>query len=205
MGAADCCSPRHSQQLVGENRQIDSKYKEGPEMNPQRLYRSRADHMIAGICGGLALYFAIDVTLVRLFFVLAAVFTGGLMILIYFVMWLVIPEEPAGYAESLAASASAGQGQTASGGTEAGEPGAAGSPIGSASGPSDWTTGFGWSRYPSDDRRKRRHQFVGWGLLILGALILMSNLNLFNWLHLHDTWPLFLILAGLFLLLRRRE
>jgi phage shock protein C len=61
-------------------------------MEPKRLYRSRTDRMVAGVCGGLAQYFDIDVTLVRLVFLLLLVFGGG-GFLIYIVLAIVVPEE----------------------------------------------------------------------------------------------------------------
>jgi len=60
---------------------------------PKRLYRSRKERMIAGVCGGLADYFGIDPTLVRLFFVIAAL-AGGPGLLAYIIMMLVVPEVP---------------------------------------------------------------------------------------------------------------
>ncbi|MEJ2348727.1 MAG: PspC domain-containing protein [Anaerolineales bacterium] len=59
----------------------------------KRLYRSREDRMIAGVCGGLGDYFGIDPTLVRLLFVFAALFYGP-GILAYLILMLVVPEEP---------------------------------------------------------------------------------------------------------------
>jgi phage shock protein C len=59
----------------------------------QRLYRSRKDRLIAGICGGLATYYNIDPTWVRLFFVIFF-FLGGCAFLIYIIMWLIVPLEP---------------------------------------------------------------------------------------------------------------
>ncbi|MGH7141356.1 MAG: PspC domain-containing protein [Minisyncoccia bacterium] len=58
----------------------------------KKLYRIREDEMIFGVCNGLAAYFGIDVTLVRIIFVLLAIFTGGGFCLAYFIMMLVIPE-----------------------------------------------------------------------------------------------------------------
>ena len=58
----------------------------------KRLYRSRTDVMVSGVCGGLAQYFDVDVTLVRLAFV-AAAFLKGLGVLAYLVAWVIIPEE----------------------------------------------------------------------------------------------------------------
>jgi phage shock protein C len=60
----------------------------------KRLYRSRQERMIAGVCGGLAEYFGIDPTLVRLLFVFAAL-AGGPGLVIYLVMMVVVPEKPA--------------------------------------------------------------------------------------------------------------
>ncbi len=64
-------------------------------MNTQ-FVRTRNDKMIAGVCGGIARYFNIDPAIVRLLFVLA-VFLGGASPLIYLVLWLVMPQEPATY------------------------------------------------------------------------------------------------------------
>jgi len=58
-----------------------------------RLYRSRTDRMIAGVCGGIAHYFNIDATVVRLFAVLGLVLMGGTF-WAYIIMMLIIPEEP---------------------------------------------------------------------------------------------------------------
>lgn len=58
----------------------------------KRLYRSRSDRMIAGVCGGLAEYFGVDPTLVRLAFVVALFYGPGP--LAYLIMMIVVPEEP---------------------------------------------------------------------------------------------------------------
>lgn len=56
-----------------------------------RLARSASDKMIGGVCGGLARYFGIDTTIVRLVFVLAVL--SGLSPLIYLVLWIVMPQD----------------------------------------------------------------------------------------------------------------
>lgn len=58
---------------------------------PRRLYQIREGAMISGICTGMAAYFNIDVTLVRIIFVVLAFLTGGLWILAYLAMMFVIP------------------------------------------------------------------------------------------------------------------
>lgn len=60
---------------------------------PKRLYRSFTNKMIAGVCGGIADYFSIDATVVRLLFVLGF-FLGTAAFWIYIVMWVLMPEEP---------------------------------------------------------------------------------------------------------------
>jgi phage shock protein C len=61
-------------------------------MAQKQLYRSRKTRMIAGIAGGLADYFDLDVALVRLFWIIT-IFLGGGGILAYLIAWVVIPEE----------------------------------------------------------------------------------------------------------------
>jgi len=64
-------------------------------MDPtQKLYRSRTNRQVAGVCGGLAQRFNVDVTLIRVLFILLAVFGGG-GIVIYVAMWIIVPKEPA--------------------------------------------------------------------------------------------------------------
>lgn len=59
----------------------------------KKLYRSKTDRKIAGVCGGLAQYLNVDVTIVRLIAVLLLVLgTGGFWA--YIICMLVIPEEP---------------------------------------------------------------------------------------------------------------
>jgi phage shock protein C len=78
----------------------------GPDdmnMPKGRLYRSTADRQIAGVCGGLAHYFNVDVTLVRIGFVVAAFTSIGL--LAYIVLWIAVPEGTTGDQRSPASSA----------------------------------------------------------------------------------------------------
>lgn len=58
----------------------------------KRLYRRREGRIVAGVCAGLAAYFGIDVTLVRLAFAVATIL-WGLGALVYLVAWAVVPEE----------------------------------------------------------------------------------------------------------------
>ena len=59
----------------------------------KRLYRSRTDRQLAGVCRGLGEYFGVDPTIVRLIFVVLAL-AGGPGLLLYIILALVIPEAP---------------------------------------------------------------------------------------------------------------
>lgn len=61
-------------------------------MKNKKIYRKTDDCIIAGVCGGLAEYFEIDETLVRIIFVLLFI-GGGSGLLIYLILWLVIPKK----------------------------------------------------------------------------------------------------------------
>lgn len=62
---------------------------------PTQLYRSESDRYLGGVCGGIAAYFNLDSTLVRLFFI-AIILLGGSGVLIYLILWVIIPSESAG-------------------------------------------------------------------------------------------------------------
>lgn len=57
-----------------------------------RLTRSETDRLVAGVCGGLGAHFGIDATIVRIGFVLLAVF-GGSGVVLYLALWLIVPRQ----------------------------------------------------------------------------------------------------------------
>ena len=63
------------------------------ESQPKRLYRSRKDKIIGGVCGGIGEYFKIDPVIIRLLWILL-IFAGGSGILAYLVAWIIIPKHP---------------------------------------------------------------------------------------------------------------
>lgn len=67
---------------------------EEAEPETRKLYRSRTDRSIAGICGGLADFFHVDATVMRLLMLFLIIF-GGLSIWAYIILWIIIPEQPA--------------------------------------------------------------------------------------------------------------
>lgn len=83
---------------TGEPRQAASSSQDGGQSGakaaapPRRLYRIMDGAVIAGVCNGVAAFFQIDVTLVRVAFLLAALITKGAGILAYVVAMIVVPE-----------------------------------------------------------------------------------------------------------------
>ena len=61
------------------------------EPNARRLYRDMDNALLTGVAAGLANYFGLDVVLMRIAFVLLAIFSGGTGIVIYILLWLVVP------------------------------------------------------------------------------------------------------------------
>lgn len=59
----------------------------------KRLYKSRTDKKFAGVCGGIAQYFNVDPTLIRLLWVIS-MFAAGTGLLAYIIAAIIIPEEP---------------------------------------------------------------------------------------------------------------
>jgi phage shock protein C len=57
----------------------------------RKLYRSRTNRQVAGVCGGLAQYFNLDATLIRILFVVLAVRKGS-GIVVYLALWIIVPQ-----------------------------------------------------------------------------------------------------------------
>ena len=74
----------------------------------KRLMRSRTDSKIAGVCGGFANYLDLDVTLVRILWLMVA-FVGGWGVIGYIIAWIAMPEEPLAKAAPSASGAAVPQ------------------------------------------------------------------------------------------------
>jgi len=161
-----------------------------------RLYRSRDDRMIAGIAGGLGDYLGIDPTLIRIGWVLLF-FAGGFGLLLYIVMWIVVPEEDDLSPEELAAAAAMGASP------------APRAPAGPAGASVDWRTQRAAERDARRaGRRARRAAYPGEGrtvgLAIGGFLVLVGVVfllhNLIPAINFDLFWPIILVLLGVVIL-----
>jgi phage shock protein C len=166
-----------------------------------RLYRSRDDRILAGVAGGLAENLDVDPSIIRVVWALLVFLTGGIALLVYIVMAIVVPERPEGmpvepWSSGTPATAQGGDpvpgadpGPVAEGGWRAPD----GSTVPLAAGPSS-------TRRPRRDRSDRTPiaVFVGLLLIVLGGWFIirrfLPDLDLWFW------WPLLAIVAGIVLL-----
>ena len=151
----------------------------------ERLYKSRTDRMLFGVSGGLAEYFDVDPTLVRIAWVIVGILTAGVALLAYIALAVIVPErvvKPA--TESITVKPAA----------ESVEDGEEPAPCG----PSDPDGA------PVDRGRGRRRSIIGGtALIVIGVLFLAYNLGLLDWFDWGRFWPVLLILLGLLLVARR--
>ena len=156
----------------------------------KRLYRSRDDRMIAGVCGGIANYFGLDPTIIRVIAILL-MFAGGSGILAYIILAIIIPLEssPSREPKDVIRENVAEIKQTA---TQFGE---------------EMRSTF--ARQEGERREMRtsgRHGRYIFALILIaiGVIFLLANFNPFWWLRWHYLWPLILITIGLLIVFRRR-
>jgi len=143
-----------------------------------RLCRSRTNYMLGGVCGGLGQYFGIDATIVRLVFVLLAIW-GGAGTLIYLILWIVMPREDR--------VDTAGKSPF-----ERDELGSRVRQVGDD------------IREAVQKPKPEAAKFLGIGLVLAGLLIFLQNLNLqfLSFLKMDLFWPVLLVVLGVVLLVR---
>jgi phage shock protein C len=203
-----------------------------PPSHPRRLTRSRRERMWAGVAGGMAEYFDLDPSLVRLLWVAATVVSGGLAVPLYILAWIILPRDdrpPVGNShawrewsdefhsetERLAHEArrmaddvrDAGRGWRAPG---AAEPPTADPATGKTEPTPSYTAPTAeepwWQseRYVERHRHRGRHpRSTGVVLVALGVLLLAANAGFFSWIEWRTMWPLIFIGLGVILLARQ--
>jgi len=157
----------------------------------KRLYRSRSDRMIWGVCGGIANYFGMDPTIIRVIAILF-LFAGGSGILAYIILAIVVPLESSPSREPREVIKENVQEikQTA---TNLGE---------------DIRSTF--ARREGEVKETPRTGYNGSYILavvlvIIGVILLLSNFNPFWWLRWHYLWPIVLIAIGLVIIFGARR
>ena len=157
----------------------------------KRLYRSRSDRMIWGVCGGLAKYFDVDPTIIRVIF-LVSILWGTLGIWAYIILAIVVPLENSKATEpkdtikenveDIKETASELGREIRS--TLAGE-----------EGESEEVTKM----------RHRRRNLFGIILIVLGVIFLLGSFNLFWWFNWGNLWPLILVVIGVLIIISTRR
>ncbi len=161
------------------------------EVMEKRLYRSRSDRMIWGVCGGLAEYFDLDPTIVRVIMGLL-IFANGLGILAYIILAIVVPLE----GSKAAAPKDAIKENMEEIKKTAGE-----------FGREIRSTFAGEEDKPevAAKTRQRRRNILGIILIVLGVLFLLGSFNLLWWFDWGKLWPLILVAVGLLIILGVRR
>jgi phage shock protein C len=157
---------------------------------PTRLERSTTNKVVAGVCGGIAEYLQVDPTLVRVFFVVGTIFTGGLGLLGYIVLIVLmpLPGQPAPFVKTTGVTASTVE-------TAADE---------TAAGDASPDRAVPIVRAPEDPAQAERNRAAfGVVLIALGAIFLLSNAGVFRIVRWDLAWPLVLIAIGALLLAQR--
>ena len=146
-----------------------------------KLYRSKTDSTIAGVCGGLGRYLGIDPTLVRLFFVLLAL-GSGVGVFVYLLLWILVPREGVETTD-VSQTVRDGANEMAERARTMGE---------------DLRRGFSGSDM-------RSGAIIGTALILMGVFFLMRTLDIawLRWLDFDLLWPALLVVAGVVLLWRR--
>ncbi len=144
----------------------------------KKLYRSRSDRMIAGVCGGLGEYLAVDPVWIRLGFVML-LFATGVGFWAYIILWIIIPEEGR-QAVTPGDTIQANVQEMADRARELGQ---------------GIQRGLQGDRAPTEASTSGPI-IVGVAFILVGALLLLNRLNLFWWLRWTTLWPLLLIFIG---------
>lgn len=160
-------------------------------MTRTRLYKSRADKMLFGVCGGLADYFNVDPVLVRIAFVVLTV-AGGSGILLYLILAILMPQQET----SAVAPGDIVKENLQSITAEAAEAGRRG--VETVSGALGRETARPETAAPDERRNTLAVILIG-----VGVLLLLANLGLFSWFDWDTFWPLLLILLGVAVIVGR--
>ncbi|MFW6265019.1 MAG: PspC domain-containing protein [Bacillota bacterium] len=154
-------------------------------MSNKKIYRSRKDKIIGGVCGGLAEYFDIDSTLVRLIFLLVFLSPNGIGIFLYIIPWIIIPEKPVSQNDDFQSGHDEYSDEEV---------------ILEAEVVEDTNEESNGNNVKSTMNDEKKHAIIGVVLIALGSLFLVDYwMPRFHW---ERFWPLILVGAGIALLLK---
>ena len=179
-------------------------------MTMKRLFRSRTQSIIGGVAGGLAEYFEVDVVLVRLLWVLAA-FVGGGGVLAYIIAWIIIPEEPLAAPTQKPGKKPAREPseETPHQASMLSEDAKKDGILEEGPGQEDLTAhedpGQLDDDYQKNEEEHRARRRRNAGLLLIGLGIIFLARQVLPAYFFQFSWPLLLILLGLFFLMRDRR
>jgi phage shock protein PspC (stress-responsive transcriptional regulator) len=168
-----------------------------------RLYRSTSEAMLGGVAAGLANYFKIDPTIVRIVFLALTFLSGGTFIIVYLAFWMLLPTagstatQPGEIVrENLDDMGSRVRNFTGmNGGTYTGSaPTNGGQPQASSGAP---------QLPPASPVTRTRPGLSAQVLILIGAFFLLANLGFFHVIRWGVWWPLLLIGLGVIMLTRR--
>jgi phage shock protein PspC (stress-responsive transcriptional regulator) len=178
----------------------------------RRLYRSSTDRKIGGVAAGTAEYFDIDPSIARVLWLLLAIFTGGAFVIVYLVMWAIVPEAPWS-PPVVGAAPAAGEGSTDAGGAVAAAGAAADDPDaaeGAADAPTEpatpstpWTPttpepSSTWSASAEVASGPGPHVILGAILILVGGWFLVDQF--FPGFSFGTLWPIGLVAIGVIIL-----
>ena len=179
-------------------------------MPSARLERSATNRMVAGVCGGIAEYLAVDATVVRVLFFLMILVTGGLGLILYVALVFLMPL-PGRPATSFATSAGATVEEVADQLRKTADdisksfrdrPQGDGAPPGEAAAAATITPVVADPQAHARETERRRMAF-GYLLIALGVIFLLGNVGLFRVVQWQLVWPVVLIAVGALFLVQR--
>ena len=154
----------------------------------RRLYRSRRDSILGGVAGGVADYFDMDPSIVRIVWAVLALVTGGIFLVLYIVMWIVVPEGPS--AATVA--------QSAAGATPPAEPGSDAAATGTTAGTE--ASAPTWEVQEQRIRRGGAGGAVIFGLILIGLGVWFLIDRYIPAINGDLLWPVALVVLGIVLL-----
>ena len=154
----------------------------------KKLYRSTTDKMLGGVAGGLAEYFSIDSTLVRVLFIVI-VFLGGGGIIAYIILWIVVPQKPYELPKYPF--------------NQTPPEGGSSSNFSSSENKSDSFSMSNGGVAGSLTRTNNKQIWVAIVLMVIGSLLLLDNI--FPRFDFDHYWPVILIAIGIGLLLKAKN